>query len=63
MFIPQPAFFDIFGLIVFGFIVIISVWALRTKRQLPRWVLIVLLLVGIGGLIIDVSIVYTIYIR
>ncbi len=59
----QPSFFDIFGLITFTFITAVSLWALLVKRSLPRWILIILLFIGVGGLIVDGSIVYMIYIR
>lgn len=59
----RPEFFDIFGLGVFGFITAISVWALKTGNPPPRWSLFLLLGIGIAGLIVDGTIVFTTYFR
>lgn len=61
--IIRPEFFDIFGLFVFSFIAILSLWSLRMQKPLPRWVGIILLLIGISGLIVDGAIVYITYIQ
>ncbi len=60
---PQPQFFDIFGLASFTFIIVSSVWALATKKPLPRWTPAIFLLIGIGGIIVDGSIVYFFFLR
>jgi hypothetical protein len=57
----RPEFFDIFGLMVFSFLLIISIWMLRTKKRLPEWVGFVILLISITGLIIDGFIVIKTY--
>ena len=59
----RPEFFDTFGIAVFAFITTLSIWSLRTHRQVPRWALITLLLIGISGLIVDGFIVYITYIQ
>lgn len=59
----RPEFFDIFGLLVFSFITILSIWSLRTERAVPVWATIILLLIGISGLIVDGVIVYITYIQ
>ncbi|MBI2639601.1 MAG: hypothetical protein HYW90_01770 [Candidatus Sungbacteria bacterium] len=61
MSIPQPQFFDIFGILVFGFIIVLAVWGLRFRRPLPRWSLFFLFAVGIAGLFVDGYIVFTTY--
>lgn len=58
----KPEFFDIFGIAVFSFIVTISYQALN-ERLIPRWVFIVLLVIGILGLIVDGTIVFMTYIK
>jgi len=63
MFSPEPQSFDILGLATFGFILSISIWGLRTKKPFPRWVLFILLLIGILGIFIDGTIVYITYLR
>ncbi|MEK6904409.1 MAG: hypothetical protein AABW87_02330, partial [Nanoarchaeota archaeon] len=62
MIFEQPEFYDIFGLLVFFFITVISIWALKMKKPLPRWGLILLLIIGVLGLIVDGSIVYRTFI-
>lgn len=59
----HPEFFDIFGLGVFSFLSVAAVWALRTHRPLPDWVLWVVLGVGIAGLIVDGTIVWKTYLK
>ena len=59
MILTQPEFYDIFGLFVFAFITVTAIWALKTKRALPVWVLVTLLIIGILGLIVDGTIVFT----
>lgn len=59
----RPEFFDTFGIAVFAFITTLSIWSLRTNKRVPHSALIVLLLIGISGLIVDGFIVYITYIR
>ena len=59
----KPEHFDILGTIVFLFITCFALYALFTGRDLPAWSLLVLLLVGIGGLSVDSSIVFKYFIR
>ena len=54
----RPEFYDIFGVFIFTFIIIISIWTLTTNENLPQWILRTLLIIGILGLIIDGTIVY-----
>jgi len=56
-----PEFFDIFGIGIFIFIIVLSIWGLKTRKQFPRWILIILLIIGIIGFLIDSIIVYTAY--
>lgn len=55
-------FFDIFGFIAFTFIIIVGAWMLRSKKKLPNWVGLVILLIGIVGAIVDGFIVIKTYI-
>jgi uncharacterized membrane protein len=59
----KPEVFDVLGLATFIFIIIISSYSLITKIPLPNWSLIILLIIGILGLIIDGMIVYTSFIK
>ena len=59
----KPEFFDIFGIGAFGFITVLSIWAIKTRGIFPQWTAIVLLTIGIVGLIVDATIVYTKYLR
>ena len=58
-----PDFFDIFGLGVFSFITVLSVWALKTGNAVPRWTLVILLGIGIAGLAVDGVIVWNTYLK
>lgn len=55
-----PEFFDFFGLGVFSFIVLVSIFMLR-KKKLPRWIPYILLSIGLLGLITDSIIVLNSY--
>lgn len=59
----RPEFFDIFGLVVFSFITILSIWSLRTYKPIPHWALVGLLLIGVSGLVVDGFIVHITYIQ
>ncbi len=58
----NAAFFDIFGIIAFLIILIIGIKILRTNKRVPQWVGGLLLLIAIGGLMIDSIIVIKTYI-
>lgn len=57
-----PQFFDIFGIMGFVYIVALALYGLSGKN-VPRWALIILLLIGIIGLLVDVLVVYTFYLK
>lgn len=59
----RPEFFDIFGIIVFGFIAVLSMWALKTENPIPKWALVVLSIIGTAGFLVDSSIVYINYLQ
>ncbi|NCS98605.1 hypothetical protein GW764_00280 [Candidatus Parcubacteria bacterium] len=59
----KPQHYDILGLVVFLFIVGIAFFGIYNELQLPQWVFVVLLLIGVGGLLIDGSIVYNYFIK
>ncbi len=59
----QPQFFDIFGIATFTFIVVVTLWSLRSNKPLPKWILTILLVIGILGLLVDGVIVYISYLR
>ena len=51
--LTTPEFYDIFGLPVFLFITILSIWMLWKKEIPDKKYLIILLIIGILGLIVD----------
>ncbi len=57
----NPSFFDIFGIIFFIFLIIISAWALKNEKPLPKVIFFILLLLGIIGFILDSVSVYKEY--
>lgn len=59
----QPEFFDIFGIFVFSFLVILSLWGFKTRKPFPQWTLATLLIIGILGLIVDGVIVFIMYLQ
>lgn len=59
----RAEFFDIFGIAVFIFIMIISLWMIRMQRPLPNIFAFILLVIGIFGFIIDSVMVYTAYLK
>lgn len=59
----RAEFFDIFGIAVFIFIMIISLWMIRTQRPLPNIFAFILLVIGIFGFIIDSVMVYAAYLK
>ena len=59
----KPEFYDIFGILVFIFITTLASWMLYTKKKPVRWLLIILLMIGILGLIVDAIMVYVNYIK
>ena len=61
--ISSPEFYDIFGVGIFTYLLIIGAWMFFSKRKLPKWVSITLILIGIAGLIVDGIIVFTKFIK
>ncbi len=62
MFSLEPQFFDIFGLIVFIYITLLS-WLLLRRIYVKKWMIIVLFLIGVIGLLVDGSVVYVYYLK
>ena len=58
----DAAFFDIFGIIAFLIILVVGIKILRSNKKIPHWVGGLLLLIAIGGLMIDSIIVIKTYI-
>lgn len=56
--LTQPEFYDIFGLGVFTFILIIGI-LIAKGRKMPQWVGGALVGIGIAGIIVDGTIVVT----
>lgn len=46
-------YFDIFGFIGFLILVIAGIWMLTSKKRVPFWMKLVILVIGIIGLIVD----------
>ncbi len=49
----RPEFFDVFGIFTFLFVGGVGAWSLVRKKPLPRWIAVLLMLIGIAGLAID----------
>ncbi|PIY81688.1 hypothetical protein COY79_01280 [Candidatus Pacearchaeota archaeon CG_4_10_14_0_8_um_filter_35_169] len=58
----EPEFFDIFGLLVFIFLIAVG-WVLLSGNKLDYWVRFLIFLIGILGFIVDGYIVYITYLR
>ena len=62
-FIPKPAFFDIFGIIIFIFIIWVGYTNLNSSQPLGWTVSILILIIGITGLAIDSINVFRTYLK
>lgn len=54
----RPEFFDIFGILTFMFLISVSLWQLKFKKLPSDWIIIIILIIGILGLVIDTFNVY-----
>lgn len=54
----KPEFFDLFGLLVFSFLLIVGYLMMGKKKKMPDWVGFVIFIVGVLGLIVDGFIVF-----
>lgn len=61
--LAKPEFWDIFGLPNFIFIALLALWILRKDKKPPKWAAVALLLIGIGGVIVDGIIVYNYFLK
>lgn len=59
----NPEFYDIFGVFVFSFITLVSGWMLYTNKKPLKIIIIILLIIGILGLLVDGFIVYNNFIK
>lgn len=55
----RPEFYDIFGFFIFVFIIAACAWSLTTGNELSETLTSILLVIGIAGLIVDGSMVYS----
>ena len=58
----KSEFVDIFGFMAFVFLAITSIYVLKKVKKHPKWILYVILAIGIIGAIVDGIIVYNTYI-
>ena len=59
----NPEFFDIPGVMVFLFIILLAGWMLYTDKKPKKWVIVLLLIIGLISLIIDSILVYVNYLK
>jgi len=59
----KPQHFDILGSLAFLYITSFAAYALMSGGIVPQWSLILLLLVGAGGLVVDLVIVFLYFIK
>jgi len=57
----NPEFFDIFGLVVFIFLLGVGFWILKYRKKFPRWIAFIIVLIGLLGLVVDGYIVIKTY--
>jgi len=55
----NSAFYDIFGIFGFLFIIFSSIWILYKNKNPSKWIIIILLIIGFIGLAVDIISVYT----
>jgi multidrug transporter EmrE-like cation transporter len=53
----SPAFYDIFGLVVFTFLTGVGIYMLKNPKNPPKWIWFILLTIGLLGLIVDGSVI------
>jgi len=58
----SPQFFDIFGILIFAYVIVFSARGLR-GAAIPRWAFFVFLFIGIAGFLVDAAVVFTFYFR
>ena len=51
--ISTPEFYDIFGLIIFSYLLSLGIYTLTSKKKFPKLIGVSLILIGIAGLIVD----------
>lgn len=61
--ILKPAFFDIFGIVVFTFLIWVGYTNLNAIQPLNPTLSMIILLIGIAGLIVDTINVFRTYIK
>ena len=59
----NTAFYDCLGIFAFAFVILVSIFQLRTKKVLSKWVYRILLFIGIIGFIVDAFSVYFNFVR
>ncbi|MDP3958263.1 MAG: hypothetical protein Q8Q36_02250, partial [bacterium] len=58
----KPQHFDILGALAFAYVAIFAVYSLTNNEQAPVWSIIFLAVVGIGGLLVDLAIVFVYFV-
>jgi len=61
--LSKPEYYDLLGIIAFTIIILVALIALRTAKRLAKWIIYILLTIGIIGLLIDSAIVYAKFIK
>lgn len=59
----KPQHFDILGSFAFAYITGFAFYALFNNGNVPMWSIVLLALIGVGGLIVDLAIVFLYFIR
>ena len=59
----KPEHFDILGSLAFAYVSAFALYALTHGGQAPVWSFVLLVIVGVGGLIVDLAIVFVYFIR
>lgn len=59
----KPQHFDILGSLAFAYVAGFALYALLHNGDVPLWSVVLLALTGIGGLVVDLAIVFYYFIR
>jgi hypothetical protein len=59
----KPQHFDILGSLAFAYVTTFAFYAMTHDGNAPTWSLVLLGIIGIGGFIVDVTIVYRYFIQ
>lgn len=59
----KPQHFDILGSLAFAYITVFALYALVHSGYVPMWSIVLLAIIGVGGFVVDLSIVFLYFVQ